>query len=69
MWSLVSNQDIRCVLGAANKYFIKEMSIVDTETWATKNWILKNSITMQDNNSRKANKWLECKYVTINNYL
>ncbi|KAE9543661.1 hypothetical protein AGLY_002057 [Aphis glycines] len=27
--------DIQCILGANNKYMIKEMSIVDTETWAT----------------------------------
>ncbi|KAL4111783.1 hypothetical protein QTP88_015670 [Uroleucon formosanum] len=54
--------DMQCVLGAGNKYFIKEMSIVDTETWATQHWIFKNSKSMQDNKSRKTNKWLERNY-------
>ncbi|KAF0705207.1 Uncharacterized protein FWK35_00030519, partial [Aphis craccivora] len=35
--------DIQCILGTNNKYMIKEMSIVDTETWATQHWIFKNS--------------------------
>ncbi|KAF0687780.1 Uncharacterized protein FWK35_00036340 [Aphis craccivora] len=41
---------------------IKEMSIVDTETWATQQWIFKNSNLKQDNKSRKTNKWLECNH-------
>jgi hypothetical protein len=54
--------DIQCVLGLNNKYMIKEMSIVDTETWATQHWIFKNSNSTQDNKSRKTNKWLERNY-------
>jgi len=57
--------DIQCILGAKNKYFIKELSIVDTETWATQHWIFKNSKSIQDNKSRKTNKWLECNYHQI----
>jgi len=38
---------------------IKEMTIVDTETWASHHWIFKNSNFKQDNKSRKTNKWLE----------
>ncbi|KAE9536193.1 hypothetical protein AGLY_007416 [Aphis glycines] len=51
--------DIQCILGANNKYMIKEISIVDTETWATQHWIFKNSKSNQDNKSRKTNKWLQ----------
>ncbi|XP_060867430.1 uncharacterized protein LOC132942800 [Metopolophium dirhodum] len=54
--------DMQCVLGAGNKYFIKELSIVDTETWANQHWIFKNSKSKQDNKSRKTNKWLEHNY-------
>jgi len=54
--------DIQCVLGADNKYMIKEMSVVDTETWACQHWIFKNSSSKQDNKSRKTNKWLERNY-------
>lgn len=55
--------DIQCVLGAGNKYMIKEMSVVDTaETWASQHWIFKNSNSKQDNKSRKTNKWLERNY-------
>jgi len=54
--------EVQCILGVKNKYFIKEMSIVDTATWATQHWIFKNSKTMQDNKSRKTNKWLEHNY-------
>jgi len=54
--------DMQCVLGLNNKYMIKEMSIVDTETWTTQHWIFKHSKSMQDNKSRKTNKWLERNY-------
>ncbi|KAL4126068.1 hypothetical protein QTP88_010299 [Uroleucon formosanum] len=54
--------EMQCVLGVNNKYMIKEMSIVDTETWATQHWIFKHSNSMQDNKSRKTNKWLERNY-------
>ncbi|KAL4152739.1 hypothetical protein QTP88_000572 [Uroleucon formosanum] len=54
--------DMQCVLGVNNKYMIKEMSIVDTETWATQHWIFKHSKSMEDNKSRKTNKWLERNY-------
>ncbi|KAL4119500.1 hypothetical protein QTP88_012307 [Uroleucon formosanum] len=53
---------MQCVLGFNNKYMIKEMSIVDTETWSTQHWIFKNSKLKQDNKSRKTNKWLERNY-------
>jgi len=54
--------DIQCVLGADNTYMIKEMSAVDTETWACQHWIFKNSRSKQDNKSRRTNKWLERNY-------
>jgi hypothetical protein len=54
--------DIQCILGANNNYFIKEMSIVDTETWTTQHWIFKNSKLPQDTKSLKTNKWLEHNY-------
>ncbi|KAE9521279.1 hypothetical protein AGLY_018298 [Aphis glycines] len=54
--------DMQCVLGVKNKYMIKEMSIVDTETWATQHWIFKHANSMQDNKSQKTNKWLERNY-------
>ena len=54
--------DMQCILGANNKYFIKELSIVDTETWANQHWIFKNSKSKQDNKSRKTNKWFEHNY-------
>ncbi|KAF0702055.1 Uncharacterized protein FWK35_00034960, partial [Aphis craccivora] len=54
--------DIQCVLGAGNKYMIKEMSVVDTGGWASQHWIFKNSNSKQDNKSRKTNKWLERNY-------
>ena len=44
----VAIMDIQCVLELDNKYLIKEMSIVDTQTWATQHWIFKNSKCMQD---------------------
>ena len=58
----VAIMDIQCVLELDNKYLIKEMSIVDTETWATQHWIFKHSNLRQDNKSRKTNKWLERNY-------
>ena len=51
--------DMQCVLGVNNKYMIKEMSIVDIETYATQHWIFKNPHLKQDNKSRKTIKWLE----------
>ncbi|KAE9523208.1 hypothetical protein AGLY_016396 [Aphis glycines] len=54
--------DMQCVLGVNNKYMVKEMSIVDTATWTTQHWIFKNSKSIQDNKSRKTNKWLERNY-------
>ncbi|KAF0707081.1 Integrase catalytic domain-containing protein, partial [Aphis craccivora] len=52
----------QCIFGVNNKYFIKEMSIVDTEIWATQHWIFKNSKSMQDSKSQKTNKWLLHKF-------
>ncbi|VVC42802.1 Hypothetical protein CINCED_3A020181 [Cinara cedri] len=54
--------DIQCVLRSDNKYQIKEMSIVDTDTWATQHWIFKHTATAQDEKSRRTNKWLEHNY-------
>jgi len=51
--------DMQCLLGMNNTYMIKEMSIVDIESYATQHWIFKNSNLKQDNKSRKTNKWLE----------
>lgn len=51
--------DIQCVLRSDNKYLIKEMSVVDTFTWASQHWIFKNSPGAQNGQSRKTNKWLE----------
>jgi len=56
---------MQCVLGAGNKYFTKEMSIVDTEIWSTQYWIFKNSKSMQDNKNRNTNKWLEHNYYKL----
>ncbi|KAL4153239.1 hypothetical protein QTP88_001072 [Uroleucon formosanum] len=36
--------------------------LIDTETWATQHWIFKHSKSMEDNKSRKTNKWLERNY-------
>ncbi|KAE9542426.1 hypothetical protein AGLY_003287 [Aphis glycines] len=54
--------NMQCVLGLMSKYMVKEMSIVDTETWTNQHWIFKNPKSMQDNKSRKTNKWLERNY-------
>jgi hypothetical protein len=27
--------DVQCVLGVHSRYFVKEMSVVDTETWTS----------------------------------
>ncbi|KAF0733005.1 Integrase catalytic domain-containing protein, partial [Aphis craccivora] len=37
---------------------VKEMSIVDTDTWATQHCIFKDSKYIQDSKSQKTNKWL-----------
>jgi hypothetical protein len=51
--------DIQCVLEAGTKYLIKEMSVIDTETWATQHWIFKHCDNKQDGLTRRTNKWLE----------
>lgn len=55
--------DIQCVLNSDNKYMIKELSIVDVDTWASQHYIFKlcNVIT-QNLKSRNVNKWLENNY-------
>ncbi|KAF0710963.1 Uncharacterized protein FWK35_00031616 [Aphis craccivora] len=45
--------NIQCIFGTNNKYMIKDMSIVDTETWATQHWIFENSSLV--NKTRKNN--------------
>ncbi|KAL4090174.1 hypothetical protein QTP88_025073 [Uroleucon formosanum] len=44
-----------------NDYLVEKI-ILDTETWATQHWIFKHSKSMEDNKSRKINKWLERNY-------
>jgi hypothetical protein len=51
--------DIQCVLGVDSKYLIKEMSVIDTETWATQHWIFKHCNNVQNASTRRTNKWLE----------
>ncbi|KAF0726405.1 Uncharacterized protein FWK35_00015507 [Aphis craccivora] len=50
--------DIHCILGV-NKYFIKEMSIADTETWTHQHFIFKHTSLKQDAKSQSVNSWLE----------
>jgi hypothetical protein len=54
--------DVQCILGENNKYFIKEMSIVDTETCSTQHWIFKHLNNIQDEKSISVNKWLQHHY-------
>lgn len=51
--------DVQCVVGINNKWFIKEMSIVDTETSFNQHWIFKNTTLKQDAKSRSVNSWLQ----------
>lgn len=51
--------DIQCILGVGTEYLIKEMSVIDTETWATQHWIFKHYNNVQNIKSRRTNKWLE----------
>lgn len=51
--------DVQCVVGVNNKWFIKEMSIVDTETLYNQHWIFKNTSLKQDAKSRSVNSWLQ----------
>lgn len=51
--------DIHCILGVNNKYFIKEMSIADSETWTHQHFIFKHTSLKQDAKSRSVNSWLE----------
>ncbi|KAL4119474.1 hypothetical protein QTP88_012281 [Uroleucon formosanum] len=44
-----------------NDYLVEKI-ILDTATWATQHWIFKHSKSMEDNKSRKTNKWLERNY-------
>ncbi|XP_025421082.1 uncharacterized protein LOC112691143 [Sipha flava] len=50
--------DIQCILGVNNKYFIKEMSIVDIESLAIQHWIFKHTSIKQDTKSQSVNRWL-----------
>jgi len=56
--------DIHCILGVDSNYLIKEMSVVDTETWSTQHWIFKQP-NIQDAKSQRTNKWLERNYHQI----
>ena len=51
--------DIQCIVGIDSKYHIKEMSVVDTETWAAQHWIFKQPQIKQDGKNHRTNKWLE----------
>ncbi|KAF0702736.1 Uncharacterized protein FWK35_00029607 [Aphis craccivora] len=42
-----------------NKYMIKEMSVVDTDTSTMQHWIFKHSSLTQDAKSRSVNNWLQ----------
>ncbi|KAL4123304.1 hypothetical protein QTP88_015502 [Uroleucon formosanum] len=44
-----------------NDYLVEKI-ILDLATWATQHWIFKHSKSMEDNKSRKTNKWLERNY-------
>ncbi|XP_050535078.1 uncharacterized protein LOC126902097 [Daktulosphaira vitifoliae] len=50
--------DFECILGSNNDYLIKELSVVDTDTYATQHWIFKHA-TPTDENSRNVNAWLK----------
>ena len=54
--------DIQCIVGADNKYIIKEMSIVDMDSNASQHWIFKNSHINQNAKSRSVNNWLQRHY-------
>jgi len=54
--------DIQCVLGTNSKYLIKEMSVIDTDTWSAQHWIFKHRNNTQDAKSQRTNKWLEQNY-------
>ncbi|KAF0748043.1 Integrase catalytic domain-containing protein, partial [Aphis craccivora] len=53
--SEVNGFDIHCILGVNNTYFIKEMSIADTETWTHQHFIFKHTFLKQDAKSRSVN--------------
>lgn len=57
--------DIQCVLGVNSKYVIKELSVIDTDSWSTQHWIFKHAFNVQNNKSRSVNKWLERNYHQI----
>lgn len=50
--------DFECILGSNNEYLIKELSVVDTDTYATQHWIFKHA-TPTDEKSRNVNAWLK----------
>lgn len=54
--------DIHCLHGVHKKYVIKEMSILDTDTFATQHWIFKHTSLTQDAKSRSVNSWLQRLY-------
>ena len=51
--------DIQCILGVGSEYLIKEMSVIDTDAWATQHWIFKHYNNAQNITNRRTNKWLE----------
>lgn len=57
--------DIQCTVGKNSKYMIKEMSIVDIETWSIGHWIFKHTRDTQDEKSLNVNRWLETHYHEI----
>lgn len=54
--------DVECILAINNKYLIKELSVIDTTSWATQHWIFKHSGKTQNAKSRSVNRWLERHY-------
>lgn len=57
--------DIQYVLNAASKYLIKEMSVVDTETFACQHFIFKTPLKSQNAKSKSVNRWLFRNYHQI----
>lgn len=54
--------DIQCIIGADNKYTIKELSVLCINSNASQHWIFKSSHIIQNAKSRSVNNWLERHY-------
>lgn len=56
---------IECVLGPNSRYIIKNMPVIDIDSWTTQHWIFKHTFSMQNNKLKSVNKWLEWNYHQI----